>query len=82
MVIAHGAVRVQNKRRAVDQFSFAVGELTHTYFRALQICHDGDFFTDFGGNFAHQLGTVCVVLGSAVAKIQAHYVNTRAQHGF
>jgi hypothetical protein len=48
----------------------------------LQVGHDGNFAAGTGSRFTDQTGSVDVILGFAVAEIEANDIHTSADHGF
>jgi hypothetical protein len=48
----------------------------------LQVGHDGHFAASAGCGLAHESSSVNVVLGFAVAEIEANHIHTGANHGF
>ena len=76
-----GARGVQHKGGTGLEHDFAFGKLADPDLGALQVGHDGHLAARALRGFAHQAGAVDVVLGLAVAEVQANHIDACADHG-
>ena len=81
LLIAKFSARcIQHERGPGFQHDAPLGKLAYPNLGALQVGHDGHFPARTLGCLAHHLRPVHMVLGTAMAEVQPHHVDTRLDH--
>ena len=75
LVTQGAAGRIEGKAGPFLQLHLALGKLAHADFGPLQVGHDGHLAPGAARGFAHDLGPGKMVLGAAMAKVEAHHVH-------